>query len=763
MTSEHPADRPFRRAPLRVLAMLVALGAIVAVAATVGSAALARNTFYDCSGGAAGTPNVTFQSAAALTNQITVSASVDPHGAPTVVEGWTLQVLRTNFPGEDNDLVFTGTSVDESIVAISMTAPETPLSPLSVIASGSTITVGLGTDAAGHVSSTAQDVMNLINNDPGAKKLVVATIAPGNGTGLGRPANLPLSSLIQYYAGPLGVEAGSVQTVQLTFTDLQIDTPYSFVLQATNECPLPTPNSFATAPSAPVQTSAQAGIHVAGSWGSAPADPKATITGTVTVAPDPAGSGSGTTVTCTGSIGYAGTLATPVDGKVCDAAFTSGTSITLTATPAPGSYFLGWVGPDCGAWGARPVCYTTTVGALDDIAIFTNRPQLTVSYAGNGDGTVTSAPAGINCTFTTELCGSTFVPGTAVTLTEKPATGGAFLGWGGDGIQCGVAPTCTVVMTADLAVSVSFAGKPTLMVFRAGDGDGTVTSSTSEINCSDTSAKCTSTYGFGTQVVLTATPADGSTFAGWGTDMASCAGTSPTCTITASFSQTITAIFSAGDTLSVTPSGTGSGVVTSSPSGVSCPPACASVFPDGSAVTLSVAPLSGSTFAGWDDGPCFDRDAAAPCTVTLVDDMDIPVLFNNPSVPTLTAKSKQSYKGCTIVGTSRNDVLVGTSGHDVICGGGGNDTLIGMGNDVLLGGAGNDRLICNGSCKMYGGAGNDTLIAKGSGYSQLFGGPGNDTLLAHNNARNVLDGGAGRNTARFDKGLDVLKKIQRKL
>jgi Ca2+-binding RTX toxin-like protein len=64
---------------------------------------------------------------------------------------------------------------------------------------------------------------------------------------------------------------------------------------------------------------------------------------------------------------------------------------------------------------------------------------------------------------------------------------------------------------------------------------------------------------------------------------------------------------------------------------------------------------------------------------------------------------------------------------------------------------------------MYGGAGNDMLVAKGGAYSQLFGGVGNDTLLARNNTRNLLDGGAGRNTARFDKRLDVLRKIQRKL
>jgi Ca2+-binding RTX toxin-like protein len=181
-------------------------------------------------------------------------------------------------------------------------------------------------------------------------------------------------------------------------------------------------------------------------------------------------------------------------------------------------------------------------------------------------------------------------------------------------------------------------------------------------------------------------------------------------------------------------------------------------------VTLSAFALNGSVFDGWDDGPCFDRDVAAPCTVTLTQDMDIPVLFTNPGLQTLRAASVTSYKGCTIVGTSRNDKLVGTGGNDVICGGGGNDTLVGNGgNDILMGGNGADRLVCSSSCRMYGGAGNDTLIAKGGGFSQLYGGVGNDLLLGHNNARTLLDGGAGRNTARFDRKLDVLRKIQRKL
>ena len=98
-------------------------------------------------------------------------------------------------------------------------------------------------------------------------------------------------------------------------------------------------------------------------------------------------------------------------------------------------------------------------------------------------------------------------------------------------------------------VSAEFGGKPTLYIFRAGTGSGTVTSGGNEINCSAQSPLCSATYGVGTTVALTATPAPGSTFAGWGTDLASCYGNAPTCTITTSFTQTVTAIFSKGTTL----------------------------------------------------------------------------------------------------------------------------------------------------------------------------------------------------------------------
>jgi TolB protein len=90
-----------------------------------------------------------------------------------------------------------------------------------------------------------------------------------------------------------------------------------------------------------------------------------------------------------------------------------------------------------------------------------------------------------------------------------------------------------------------------------------------------------------------------------------------------------------------------------------------------------------------------------------------------------------TFGGCSVVGTTGNDVLVGTPGHDVVCGFGGGDTLRGLGgDDKLLGGPGNDRLDGGvGNDILYGEQGNDMLLA-GRGTDTVYGGAGLDTAFA---------------------------------
>ncbi|HRW50948.1 MAG TPA: hypothetical protein P5333_25690, partial [Caldilinea sp.] len=64
--------------------------------------------------------------------------------------------------------------------------------------------------------------------------------------------------------------------------------------------------------------------------------------------------------------------------------------------------------------------------------------------------------------------------------------------------------------------------------------------------------------------------------------------------------------------VTVSPAGTGSGTVTSTPPGIACGATCAASFAPNISVALSAAPVTGSTFTGW-GGAC---SGAGACTVT---------------------------------------------------------------------------------------------------------------------------------------------------
>lgn len=76
--------------------------------------------------------------------------------------------------------------------------------------------------------------------------------------------------------------------------------------------------------------------------------------------------------------------------------------------------------------------------------------SLSVTTSGSGVGTVTSAPAGINCGTT---CSATFPAGSPVELSAAPATGSVFTGWSGD---CAGALSCHLTMDVDRTVTAVF-------------------------------------------------------------------------------------------------------------------------------------------------------------------------------------------------------------------------------------------------------------------------------------------------------------------
>jgi len=160
----------------------------------------------------------------------------------------------------------------------------------------------------------------------------------------------------------------------------------------------------------------------------------------------------------------------------------------------------------------------------------------------------------------------------------------------------------------------------TLTVTKSGTGSGTVTSNPSGIDCG---SDCSQTYNQGTSVTLTATPASGSTFGGWSGDADCSDGV-----VTMDANKDCTATFNpevVEYTLTVTESGTGSGTVTSSPSGIDCGSDCSESYIQGTSVILTATAASGSTFTGWSGGEC---SGTGTCTVTMNTAMSVTATFD---------------------------------------------------------------------------------------------------------------------------------------
>ena len=147
-----------------------------------------------------------------------------------------------------------------------------------------------------------------------------------------------------------------------------------------------------------------------------------------------------------------------------------------------------------------------------------------------------------------DTCTGTYDAGSHITLTAQPAEGYIFTGWIGCDITSG--KTCTIVMNTDISATASFTASPTisgkniLVVFKDGDGNGTITSNPSGINCNDTdNAECESIFNKNASVKLTSKPSSDSIFKGW-SGYSKCEGkTTQTCSITIDDDYTITAVF----------------------------------------------------------------------------------------------------------------------------------------------------------------------------------------------------------------------------
>src|SRR5262249_31154691 len=142
-------------------------------------------------------------------------------------------------------------------------------------------------------------------------------------------------------------------------------------------------------------------------------------------------------------------------------------------------------------------------------------------------------------------------------------------------------------------IAVGRASQRSLNVATAGSGVGVVIG-----NGIDCPGDCAEDYERGATVSLNATPAAGSTFAGWG---GACSGTG-SCAVSMDADRSVTAPCAARRApLKVSTSGAGAGHITGP--GIKCGVDCSGVYRDGTHVSLGARPGEHSKFVGW-GGAC---------------------------------------------------------------------------------------------------------------------------------------------------------------
>jgi len=159
-------------------------------------------------------------------------------------------------------------------------------------------------------------------------------------------------------------------------------------------------------------------------------------------------------------------------------------------------------------------------------------------------------------------------------------------------------------------------------------GSGTVVSSPPGIDCG---TDCNEDFADGTEVTLTATPAAGSSFGGWG---GACQGTDPSCTVVMTRAWSLTATFEPVGTtylLSVETQGSGGGVVISSPPGIECGVNCYEPYLSGTSVMLTAEANPDSEFSGW-QGIC---SGLGDCNLHMNADLSVQATFRLKETPEL--------------------------------------------------------------------------------------------------------------------------------
>jgi uncharacterized repeat protein (TIGR03803 family) len=279
--------------------------------------------------------------------------------------------------------------------------------------------------------------------------------------------------------------------------------------------------------------------------------------------------------------------------------------------------------------------------------------SLTVTGQGQIEGGSSSTGA-FSCSST---CNILIAAGSTVTISGAAAQGWSLAAYTG---ACAVYPPteqCSFTMNANTNAGTTF---QQIFLLSAGySGLGTITSSPSGLSC-PSAVDCSGYFPAYSTVELTAVPAAGWYVAGW---TQGCSSSSATCNITMSGNEAAFVVFQQ-TTYSLAVTDSGSGTVTSSPTGINCGSVCSADFASGTQVSLTASPSQGSAFTGW-SGAC---TGTGGCSVTMNVATNVTATF----APLASEKVLYSFKGGSDGADPNSVVALGTTLYGTTSDGGAN-------------------------------------------------------------------------------------------
>jgi len=238
--------------------------------------------------------------------------------------------------------------------------------------------------------------------------------------------------------------------------------------------------------------------------------------------------------------------------------YDSGTSVTVSATPAAGYRFVNWT--ESGVSVSTNASYSfTTSSNRTLVANFMRTFSVSTSASPASGGSTTGS--------------GTYDSGSSVTISATSASGYHFVNWTESGVLVSTNTTYTFTASANRTLVANF-----IQIF---------TFSTSSSPAAGGSTSGGGSFDSGTSVTVTATPTAGYRFVNW-TESGTSVSTSPSYTFTASANRTLAANFILIYTVSTSSSPSAGGSTTGS-----------GTYDSGTLVTVTATPAAGYRFVNW--------------------------------------------------------------------------------------------------------------------------------------------------------------------